>query len=308
MKDYYKILGIERNASEEEVKKAFRKLAHVHHPDKSGGNEAKFKEASEAYAVLSDKKKRAQYDTFGSADPSAGGFRSGAVFNPSDFGFSADFGGFSGFSAQGGPASDWGNFETGDLGDILSSIFGGRRVRRGRDIAVDIELSFQESIFGAERKVVINSKFVKQKEVSIGVPPGIDDGQKIRLNGQGEILEGGLPGDLYVKVHVRKHPYLRKEGYNLIMDLEIKLTEALLGAERVIHTLDGEITLKIPTGTKHGTILRVRGKGVPHGGHPTSTKASTSRGDLYIRISVQIPEKLSKDARKAVEELKRQGL
>ena len=308
MKDYYKILGVEKNASEEEVKKAFRKLAHVHHPDKSGGNEAKFKEASEAYAVLSDKKKRAQYDTFGSADPSAGGFRSGAGFNPSDFGFSADFGGFSGFSAQGRPASDWGNFETGDLGDILSSIFGGRRVRRGRDIAVDIELSFQESIFGAERKVVINSKFVKQKEVSIGVPPGIDDGQMIRLTGQGEILEGGLPGDLYVKVHVRKHPYLRKEGYNLIMDLEVRLTEALLGAEKAVHTLDGEITLKIPTATKHGTILRVRGKGVPHGGHPTSTKASTSRGDLYIRISVQIPEKLSKDARKAVEELKRQGL
>ena len=306
MKDYYKILGVQRNASEEEIKKAFRKLAHVHHPDKSGGNEAKFKEASEAYSVLSDKKKRAQYDTFGSSGPgfsAQGGSASG--WNPSDFGFSADFGGFSGFSAQGGPASDWGNFETGDLGDILSSIFGGRRVRRGRDIAVDIELSFQESIFGAERKVVINSKFVKQKEVSIGVPPGIDDGQMIRLTGQGEILDGGVPGDLYVKIHVRKHPYLRKEGYNLIMDLEVRLTEVLLGAEKVVHTLDGEITLKIPTGTKHGTILRVKGKGVPHN---VPARQSGGRGDIYIRISVQIPDKLSKDARKAVEELKRQGL
>jgi len=286
-KDYYKILGVNKNASEEEIKKAFRKLAHVHHPDKSGGDDAMFKEASEAYAVLSDKAKRTQYDTFG-AGPSTSSTGSGqAGFNPSDFGFD-----FSGFGNAG--------FDTGDLGDILSNIFGGRRVRRGRDIAVDIELSFQESIFGAQRKVVINSKFVKQKEVSIGVPPGIDDGQMIRLNGQGEILEGGLPGDLYVKVHVRKHPYLRKEGYNLIMDLEIKLTEALLGAEKIIHTLDGEMTLKISAGTKHGAILRVKGKGVPQG--------QGRRGDLYIRISVQIPEKLSKEAHKVVEELKKLGL
>lgn len=297
MKDYYKILGVNKNASEEEIKKAFRKLAHVYHPDKSGGDEAKFKEASEAYAVLSDKKKRAQYDAFGTSGAGAGtgGFQGGAGFDPSGFGFD-----FSNFGSTG--------FDAGDLSDILSSIFGGRRVRRGRDIAVDIELSFQESIFGAERKVVINSKFVKQKEVSISVPPGIDDGQMIRLTGQGEILEGGVPGDLYVKVHVRKHPYLRKEGYNLVMDLEVKLSEALLGAEKVIHTLDGEITLKVPTGTKHGTILRAKGRGVPYGGRPASAKASTGRGDLFIRISVQIPEKLSKDARKVVEELKKLGL
>ncbi|MDO8569382.1 MAG: DnaJ C-terminal domain-containing protein [bacterium] len=294
MKDYYKILGINKGASEEEIKKAFRKLAHVHHPDKSSGNEAKFKEASEAYTVLSDKKKRAQYDTFGTSGSGAGasGFQGGTGFDPSGFGFD-----FSGFGNAG--------FDTSDLGDILSSIFGGRRVRRGRDIAVDIELSFQESVFGAERKVVINSKFVKQKEVSIGVPPGIDDGQMIRLNGQGEILEGGVPGDLYVKVHVRKHPYLRKEGYNLIMDLEIKLTEALLGAEKVIHTLDGEITLKIASGTKHGSILRVKGKGVPHNAH---IRQSGGRGDLYIRLSIQIPENLSKEAHKVVEELKKLGL
>ena len=203
MKDYYKILGVNKDATEEEIKKAFRKLAHVHHPDKSGGNEAKFKEASEAYSVLSDKQKRTQYDTFGAgpSTSSRSSWQAGsgqAGFDPSSFGFD-----FSGFGNAG--------FNTGDLGDILSNIFGGRRIRRGRDIAVDIELSFQESIFGAERKVVINSKFVKQKEVSIGVPPGIDDGQMIRLNGQGEILEGGVPGDLYVKVHFRKHPYLPKK-------------------------------------------------------------------------------------------------
>lgn len=291
MKDYYKILGVDKNASGEEIKKSFRKLAHAYHPDKSGGDETKFKEASEAYAVLSDKKKRAQYDAFrtagAGAGTGAGGFQGG--FDPSGFGFD--------FSSFGGAGI---NFDTSDLGDILSSIFGGRRVRRGRDIAVDIELSFQESIFGADRKVVINSKFVKQKEVSISVPPGINDGQMIRLGSLGETLEGGLPGDLYVKVHVRRHPYLRKEGYNLVMDLEIKLSEALLGAEKVIATLDGEITLKVPAGAKHGTILRVRGKGVPMG--------ASKRGDLYVRISIQIPDKLSKEAKKLVEELKKQGL
>src|SRR3989344_233291 len=285
MKDYYKILGVNRDASEEEVKKAFRKLAHAYHPDKSGGDEAKFKEVSEAYSVLSDKKKRAQYDAYGSAGAS-GGF-GGAGFNPQDFGFD-----FSGFGANG--------FDTGDLGDILSSIFGGRRVRRGRDIAVDIELSFQEAIFGAQRKVLINSKVVKQKEVSISVPPGIEDGQMIRLSGIGETLEGGLPGDLYVKVHVRRHSYLRKEGYNLIMDLSVKMTEAMLGSERKIGTLDGEITLKVPSGTKHGTILRVKGKGVP--------MDLNKRGDLYVRTLIDIPDKLSKDQKKLIEELKKQGL
>lgn len=286
MKDYYQILGVKKDASEEEVKKAFRKLAHTYHPDKSGGDEAKFKEVSEAYSVLSDKKKRQQYDAYGSAG--AGGFQGGSQgFNPNDFGFD-----FSGFQGQG--------FGGEDLSDILSSIFGGRRMRRGRDVAVDIELSFQESIFGVERKIEINSKLVKQKEVSITVPAGIDDGQMVRLTGMGETLEGGQAGDLYVKIHVRKHPYLRKEGYNLLMDLIVKLTEALLGGERAIGTLDGEITLKIPAGTKHGTILRVKDRGVPMDG-------SKKRGDLYVRVSVQIPEKLNKEAKKAVEELKKQG-
>ncbi|MDP2651081.1 MAG: DnaJ C-terminal domain-containing protein [bacterium] len=294
MKDYYKILGVNKEASQEEIKKAFRKLAHAYHPDKKGGDEAKFKEASEAYAVLSDQKKRSQYDSMGSMGGfGAGGFQGQGGFNASDFGFD-----FSNFSGAG--------FDAGDLGDILSSIFGGRRVRRGRDIAVDIELSFQESIFGAERKVVINSKLVKQKEVTIKVPPGIDDGQMVRLSGMGETLEGGVPGDLYVKVHVRRHPYLRKDGFNLVMDLEVKLSEALLGAERTIHTLDGEITLKIPASTKHGTILRVKNKGVPH--DSMSARQSGGRGDLYVRILVQIPDKLTREQKKLFEQLKKEGL
>lgn len=284
-KDYYKILGVEKSASEEDIKKAFRKLAHQYHPDKKGGDADKFKEVNEAYGVLSDKSKRAQYDQFGQAGFGGQGYSGG--FNASDFGFD-----FSGFNQAG--------FDAGDLGDILSGIFGGRRVRRGRDIAVDIELSFNESIFGSERKVVINSRLVKQKEVAIQIPPGIDDGQMIRMSGMGETIEGGVPGDLYVKVHVRRHATLRKEGYNLVMDLTVKLTEALLGAEHQIATLDGDLTLKIPAGTNSGTILRVKGKGVP--------TSPGKRGDLYVRIKVTMPEKLSKEAKKHIEELKKEGI
>lgn len=285
-KDYYKILGVEKSASEDDIKKAFRKLAHQYHPDKKGGDEAKFKEVNEAYSVLSDKNKRSQYDTFGSAGPAGGGFQGG--FDPNGFGF--DFSGFG--NGQG--------FDPGDLGDILSSIFGGRRVRRGRDVAVDIELSFAESIFGTERKVMINSKAVKQNEVTIRIPAGIDNGQMIRMSGMGETLEGGVPGDLYVKVHVRRHPYLRKEGYSLLMDLQIKLTEGLLGTTRTIGTLDGDIELKIPAGTNTGTVLRVKGKGVP--------QSENKRGDFFVRITVVYPEKLSKEAKKLVEELKKEGI
>ena len=289
-KDYYKILGVSKTATEDEIKKAFRKLAHEHHPDKKGGNEARFKEASEAYSVLGDKNKRAQYDAVGSGNFNAGasgfgGFNAGQSFG----GF--DFSGFSG-NAQG--------FENIDLNDILSSMFGGRRMRRGRDVQVDIEITFYESVFGVTRKVNINSRLVKQKEVNIAIPAGIESGQMIRMDGMGEMIENGQPGDLYIKVHVKRHPNIRKEGYNLIMDLNIKLSDALLGATKNIQILDGTIELKIPAGTNSGTILRVKGKGVPQGGN--------RRGDLYVRITVNIPEKLSKEAKKLIEELKKEGI
>lgn len=292
-KDYYKILGVSKTATEEEIKKAFRKLAHEHHPDKKGGNEAKFKEISEAYAVLSDKNKRAQYDAFGSSASSGfGGAQGFSGFNTGQGFGGFDFSQFSG-NAQG--------FEDFDLNDILGSIFGGgRRMRRGRDVQVDIELTFHDSIFGTTRKININSKLVKEKEVTIQVPSGIENGQMIRMDGFGEMLEGGHPGNLYVRVHVRPHSYLRKDGYNLVMDLQIKLSEALLGANKAVTTLDGEIEVKIPTGTNTGAILRIKGKGVPQG--------NNRRGDLYIRINVKLPDKLSKEAKKLIEELKKEGI
>jgi DnaJ-class molecular chaperone len=184
-KDYYKILGVSKSATEEEIKKAFRKLAHEYHPDKKGGNEAKFKEVSEAYSILGDKNKRAQYDAMGSGANFSGRGQGFGGFN-AEQGFGGfDFSGFTG-NAQG--------FEDFDLNDILGSMFGGRRVRRGRDVQVDIELTFHESIFGVTRKVSINSKLVKQKEVTIVVPPGIETGQMIRMDGMGETIENGHSG------------------------------------------------------------------------------------------------------------------
>ena len=355
-KDYYKILGVEKNASQDEIKKAFRKLAHEHHPDKTGGDDKKFKEASEAYSVLSDEKKRKQYDTFGSAD--ANGF--GGGFDGAGFG-GFDFSGFS----QGG------NTEF-DLGDIFGDFFGGGRRRdktpRGNDISVDIELTFKESIFGVEKDIHLNKmsecencagtggepkseivtcprcggsgviqetkssifgSFATQKTCSechgkgkipkekckvcrgsgvnrrshnfkVEIPEGIENGEMVRLSGAGETAPHGTTGDLYIRVHVKPHPQIRKEGHNLVMTLPVKLTEALLGGERSIETLDGPVTLKIPQNVRFGEVLRLREKGVPVNGR--------RRGDLLVRIDIELPKKISKSAAKLIEELKKEGL
>jgi len=362
MKDYYKILGVERSASKDDIKKAFRKLAHEHHPDKTKGDktaEQKFKDASEAYAVLSDEQKRQQYDTFGSA---------GAGFNPGAGGFGGQ-GGFGGFDFSQFTQGNGQGFEF-DIGDIFGDFFGGgrqARQQRGRDISIDIQVSFEESVFGVERDILLtktascltcngsgaspgskmetckkcNGKgkvnetrrsFIgvfnttkvcdlchgkgqvpkdkcatcrgegvleRQQEITVKIPPGMEDGEMIRLGGMGEAIPSGQPGDLYVKVHVKPHPSIKKEGINLIMDTKVKLTQALTGGEQTVKTLDGEIVLNIPAGTNTGEILRIKGKGVPHGGR---------RGDLFIRIIIDIPKKLSKAAKQAIEELKREGL
>lgn len=357
-KDYYKILGIEKGASKDEIKKAFRKLAHEFHPDKKGGNEEKFKEVNEAYSILSDDSKRAQYDQFGQYT-GAGGQAGG--FNWNDFAGQGGFD-FSGFN-QGGFGQGF------DFSEIFGDFFGGGRSRakRGRDISIDLELSFEDAIFGVERNVVINkistcnvcsgtgakkgSETVtcgtcngkgklremkrtifgsievshtcetcygsgkvpkekcdfcggvgvlkKEEEVRIKVPSGIDNGEMIRLTGAGEAVKGGQAGDLYIKVHVRSHKIFRKEGNDLIMNLEVRLSDAILGADYPVETLDGRAVLKIPEGTNTGDILRIKSKGVPSG---------RSRGDILAIVKVLIPKKLSKSAKEAVSKLKEEGL
>ena len=361
-KDYYKILGVEKNASKEDIKKAFRKLAHEHHPDK-GGNAEKFKEANEAYSVLSDDKKRSQYDTYGSTSFNGAGNAGSQGFNGQggfgDFGF--DFSGFN----QGGS----GNVDF-DLGDIFSDFFGGGRKapKRGRDISVDIEITFKESVFGVDKTITLTKtakcsdcdgsgakrgtsmetcsicngqgkvreakrsvfgtfatericdncggtgKIPKEKcvtchgagtikkanDIEIKIPADIDDEQVIRLSGAGEAIKGGLSGDLYIKVHVKADHLFTKEGKNLVTELNLKLTDALLGAKYTLKTLDGDIELKIPEGVSYGEILRLKGKGVPI--------SASKRGDLLVKLNIKLPNRLSRQAKEAIEKLKSEGL
>ncbi|TSC70736.1 MAG: molecular chaperone DnaJ [Parcubacteria group bacterium Gr01-1014_46] len=355
-KDYYQILGVDKKAGKEDIKKAFRTLAHKYHPDKKTGDDAKFKEINEAYSVLSDDQKRSQYDQFGETGPTMGGSGFGRGFEGFDF---------SQFTQGGG-----GGFEF-DFGDIFGDVFGGgsrRQAKRGRDISIDIELSFEDSVFGVERTVLLNkvSKcdtcsgtgaekgteqitctkcngrgsirevkrtffgqfesnatcnschgtgkvpkvkcgtcrgegiLKKESEIKVKIPAGIDNGEMIRLSGGGEAISGGQTGDLYIKVYVKKHQLFRKEGSNLVMDLGVKLSEALLGGEVSIKTLDGDINLRIPEGLKHGEVLRIKGKGVPvDRGH---------RGDIMIKTSIIMPHKLSKETKKVIEGLKKEGI
>jgi len=300
MKDYYKVLGIDKNASKEDIKKAFRKLAHEHHPDKGGGDASKFKEASEAYSVLSDDQKRQQYDTFGSTGAGMGGGQGGG------------FSGFNSQGAQGFGGFDFSNFaqqysgQNGqsfefDLGDIFGEFFGGgRRPRKGATITVDVQITFKESIFGVEKEIHINKENGRER-IIVTIPAGIENGQGLRVQGKGEDGQGGK-GDLIVRIWVGEDKVFRKEGLNLIMELQLKLTTALLGAIIDLDTLDGKIELKIPAGTTHNEIFRVKQKGVPR------DSDRSRRGDLLIVTKVDMPKKLSKNAQRIVEELKREGI
>lgn len=299
MKDYYKILGVEKGASKDDIKKAFRSAAHKYHPDKNANNPdaaAKFKEASEAYSVLSDDTKRANYDRFGSAGPNMGG---GGFNGQNPFG-GFDFSGFA--NGQNGFHFSQNGVEF-DLGDIFSEFFGGGRrgPRKGANISVDVQISFRESIFGTEKDVSVN-----KEHLSVKIPAGIESGQGLRIAGKGEKGEGG-PGDLIVRIWVTDHPTFRKEGFNLVMELDLKLTTALAGGTVAIETLDGPIDLDIPLGTSHGEILRVKGKGVPYEARGL-TGAHTKRGDLLVVVRIEMPRKLSKAAKRAIEDLKSEGL
>jgi len=298
MKDYYKILGVDKSASQDDIKKAFRKLAHEHHPDKNKGNaeaEKKFKEASEAYATLSDAGKRANYDRFGAAGAGAG-------FNPNQGGgFGGGFGGFD-FSQfqQGGFGGNFnGQHVEFDLGDIFGEFFGGgRRARKGKNITIDIQVTFKESIFGVEREISTG-----KEKFSVKIPAGMENGQGLRIAGRGEDGEAGR-GDLIVRVWVEESDIFRKEGFNLVMDLSLKLSTALLGGTVEIDTLDGKIELKVQQGTSHGEILRIKGKGVPM----TERGIDGRRGDILLVTHVEMPRKLSKAAQKMIEELKKEGI
>lgn len=357
-KDYYEILGVDRNASAEEIKKAYRKLAIKYHPDKNPGDkeaEEKFKEVSEAYEVLSQPEERRKYDQLGheayksgvGAGAGRGGPGGGPGMDPFDI-FSQVFGG-----AGGGTGSIFEEFFGGGAG---ASGAGGRSrtaPQQGADLQYEMEVDFEDAVFGADKTVQIprlvscetcggdgckpgtgmracsqcggagqismtqgffnirqacpycqgrgqtvespcpdcggEGRVRKRRNIQIHVPAGVDSGSRLRISGEGEAgLRNAPPGDLYVIVRVKRHEFFRRDGNNLQCDVPIPLDRAILGGKISVPTLGGKAQIKIPPGTQSGRVFRLRGKGVPslHGG---------GRGDLNVRITVEIPSNLSKD-------------
>ena len=294
-RDYYEVLGVSKNASDDEIKKAYRKLAIKYHPDKNPGDkeaEAKFKEINEAHDVLSDKQKRARYDQFGhagvggagaSGNPFTGGnpFGQGGTFNYGGQTFSFDFGG------AGGSVFD----------DILGSMFGfggARRPRRGPDYQTSVTLTFEEAIFGTTEKVNVEGKDLKVK-----IPAGIDDGMSIRLKGKGGPApeSGAEPGDLYVRVRVKPHKHLTREGAIILSEEHISMVDAALGCEIEVETVDGTVTMKVPAGTQSGTPFKLSGHGVPF-------RADGDRGPHIVTVIVETPKNLSRKQKELLEEFR----
>lgn len=306
-KDYYKILGVGRSASEDEIRRAYRKLSKKYHPDRNSAPEAvgQFKAVQEANGVLSDAKKRAEYDQFG--DVAVGHFQKGA---------------------GGQEVYQWGGGSTVDVGDLeeLLSMFGqgragrrpsvfdgmfggGRRGRqaeappeRGADEHRRISLTFKQAVDGAEVTVKLKSASGATDEtLSVKIPPGVSDGQKIRLRGRGRSGRGGGGrGDLILICHTETHPHFRRKGSDLHVDVPVTVTEAVLGAKIEVPTLDGPATVSVPPGTAAGIKLRLRGRG-------GKLSSGEGRGDLYVLIKIVPPKVLTDEQRKLFEQIRDAG-
>ncbi len=300
-KDFYQTLGVSRTSSEDEIKKAYRKLAMQYHPDKNPGNkkaEDKFKEASEAYEVLSDPQKKQNYDQFGSADGNPFGQQGG---NP--------FGGGGGprysRTSSAGPES---------FSDIFGDLFGGagaqgcggpgwsgraRAPERGAGLRYTLTISLEEAFSGTEKVIV----FARQKgskeentKLSVTVPAGVKEGQRLKLAGEGDAPAQGAAGDLYVIINLQQHLLFKREEFDIILDLPIKYTDAILGTEVEIPTLSGKSQIKIPAGTSTGQILRLKNKGFPKLG-------SSGQGDMLVKIVVDVPQNISTKQKQLIEDL-----
>ncbi|MBI5887220.1 MAG: DnaJ domain-containing protein [Deltaproteobacteria bacterium] len=289
-KDYYEILGVQRNATDEEIKKAYRALARKYHPDLHPNNkkemEAKFKEINEAYSVLGEPKKRSDYDLTGQAvfEPGMGG-----QYPPPGFEYE-DFGPFGGMG---------GGFE-----DIFSEIFGGRGARggrrgaqRGADLEYSLNLDFINAAKGADVKVTVTRRSKKAETITVKIPPGVESGARVRVAGKGdEGIDGGPNGDLYIITVVKPHPYFKRVENDVYLDCPVTIKEAVLGGEVKVPTIYGFSTIKIPQGTQSGQKMRLKGKGI-------LSPFSGLKGDEYVIVNIATPKKTDQRAKELIEEL-----
>ncbi len=299
--DYYKILGVEKQASGDDIKKAYRKLAVKYHPDKNPGNkeaEEKFKKISEAYAVLSDPEKRKQYDNVGS-DTFHRSYSQEDIFRDFDINEILRDLGFGGRAAGRRQAYHPG-------ADPFADMFGTRQYRQmpqaGEDLEYNLSITLEESVFGTEKKVALN-KDGKIDEINIKIPAGISTGKKLRLAGKGlPGSYGGTQGDLYLNISILPHPIFARDGNDIYVEKELKFSQAILGATVEVPTVDGGLKrIKIPPGTQNNTKIRMKGYGVPH-------LKGSEKGDQYVKVMVTVPKKLTAQQTELVKKLAEEGL
>ncbi len=302
-RDYYEILGVRRGATAEELKKAYRELALRNHPDRVAPEKKKeaenaFKEISEAYAVLSDPQKRALYDQYGHQGVDQRFHRQEDIFRGTDF--RSVFEGLGEFGLGGG-------FFENLFGDLGFDFFGarGRRQRgssgngasrRGRDLEVNLTVSLEEAYHGTEKTISVRREG-SERTLTVTIPPGVETGSRLRVKGEGEPGPAG-PGDLFVVIEVPAHPTFQRTASDLQIETRVSLTQAILGTEIRVPTLDGEVTMKVPPGTQSGSIFRLRGKGMPH-------LKGKGTGDELVRVNVEIPRRLTDRQRELIKEFER---
>ncbi len=316
-KDYYDILGVSKNASQDEIKKAYRKLARKYHPDHSAGNkenEERFKEISEAYAVLSDEEKRKQYDTYGSEDFQQR-YSQEDIFRGSnvddilrEFGFG---GGGSFFTSFGGRGKKSAGMRGARFSFDPESVFGfgggggqqqGAQMQ-GQDVETELPVTLQEICTGATKSISLQSPEGRAEQLTVKIPKGLISGKKLRFSGRGQPSPyGGPAGDLYIRSKVVDDPLFKHKGFDLYVDREIRLSEALLGTKLSVPTIEGkQLSLTVPPGTQPKQKMRLAGHGIPH-------MKGSGAGALYVIINIQMPKKLSKKQKELLAQLAETGL
>lgn len=309
--DYYKELGLEKGASAEDIKKAYRKLALKYHPDRNPTDrkkaEEKFKKISEAYAVLSDPEKRKQYDNFGyesfsrqySQEDIFRGFDINEILR--DLGFGGAFGGA--FGRGGGRRRAYATRGGANpFADIFGVQYGEPEPQRGEDLQYKLAITLEDAVAGAEKKIAFQVDG-ESREIKVKIPPGIAAGQKLRLSGRGlPGPYGGPPGDIYLEIGFQTHPIFTRDGDDLLIEKSIPFSQAVLGTTIEVPTLSGTPKkIKIPPGTQNNTRIRMKGFGMPH-------FKGTGKGDQYVKISIQVPKKITSKQEELIKKLAAEGL